>query len=303
MNAPEQKPTAFTPRQWTTIALILVPAIGSVVYSILAHQNLTQTAALFIGIPTLLAILLALSPKAGTATGGIIKGMTIFLLICAPILREGFLCILFAAPLFYLVGVFVGVVVDHFNRKRPQTLSCLTLLMLPMCFEGVVPQLTRSRHETVSVTRVVNASSDEVANAISHSPRIDTPLPPLLRIGFQRPLWFQGEGLSIGATRTIHFSGSEGHPPGDLIMRVAADQPGYARFATVSNDTKVAHWLNLTGSEVRWTPIDASHTTVTWQIHFDRLLDPAWYFAPAERLFVRNAAAYLIEANAIPAER
>jgi hypothetical protein len=57
-------------------------------------------------------------------------------------------------------------------------------------------------------------------------------------------------------------------------------------------------WWN--SSEIEWKQIDASHTAVTWRIHFERQLDPAWYFAPMERAAVREAANYLIEANATP---
>jgi hypothetical protein len=48
--------------------------------------------------------------------------------------------------------------------------------------------------------------------------------------------------------------------------------------------------------------VDATHTEVVWTIHFDRQLDPAWYFGLWERLAVKRAALYLIEANATPAE-
>jgi hypothetical protein len=39
---------------------------------------------------------------------------------------------------------------------------------------------------------------------------------------------------------------------------------------------------------------------VTWTIHFNRQLDPAWYFVPWERAAVHEAARYLILANATP---
>ena len=38
------------------------------------------------------------------------------------------------------------------------------------------------------------------------------------------------------------------------------------------------------------------------RIHFDRQLDPAWYFSPWERVVVSEAARWLIEANATPTE-
>jgi len=87
------------------------------------------------------------------------------------------------------------------------------------------------------------------------------------------------------------------------VMRVAEHRPGYVRFETISDGSKLTQWIRWDSSEVEWTPTDATHTLVTWHIHFERQLDPAWYFAPWERAAVRVAAGYLIDANATPAKQ
>lgn len=101
--------------------------------------------------------------------------------------------------------------------------------------------------------------------------------------------------------RTIHFSGAEGDPEGDQVVRVAEREPGFVRFETVSDSSKLTQWVRWEASDVQWRAVDATHTQVTWRIYFARQLDPAWYFTPWERLAVRQAAAYLIAANATPA--
>jgi len=83
-------------------------------------------------------------------------------------------------------------------------------------------------------------------------------------------------------------------------MRVAARRPGYVRFETISDSSKLTQWIAWDGSEVEWKAVDQQHTLVTWRVHFERQLDPAWYFAPLERAAVHEAAKYLIEANATP---
>jgi len=253
-----------------------------------------------VGIPVLVAILLALTPKAKTATGGIMKGITLALLIVAPLLGEGYLCILMASPLFYLAGIVVGVVMDEKRKNKNVKLSCLALILLPMSLEGVVPGLSFNRAQTVEVSRVVDAPADSVERQLAQSPEIARALPRALRIGFPRPLNAWGQGLGIGAMRTIHFAGAEGDPPGDLTMRVAAREPEYVRFETVSDSSKLTQWIAWDSSEVQWKPVDDRHTMVTWRVHFERQLDPAWYFAPLERSAVHEAAKYLIEANATP---
>src|SRR5690349_23642979 len=98
----ENEPRArwrITRNQWTLAAVILALAVAGVLYRVLVLHKLEQTAALFIGLPAVLAIILALTPQAKSATGMIMKVMTIALLMSGPILGEGFICIIMAAPL------------------------------------------------------------------------------------------------------------------------------------------------------------------------------------------------------------
>jgi hypothetical protein len=230
------------------------------------------------------------------------KGLTLALLLSGPLLGEGFICILMASPIFYLIGLLVGAIVDWKRQKRKTTLSCLLLFLLPMSFEGSSPRLSFNRAETVQVSQVVTASERNVQVALSRSPRTGMPLPIYLRMGFPSPTEARGDGLEVGSTRTIHFAGGEGHP-GDLLLKVSESHPGYVRFDAVSDSSKVAHWLDWKSSEVNWTALDARHTRVDWTLHFERRLDPAWYFRPWERYAAHLAAEFLIQANAIPASQ
>jgi len=99
---------------WIVIAI----ALAGGAYRIVSYEHLEQTSLLFIGIPAILAIVVALTPRAKSLTGGIMKAITIALLLSGPILGEGFICILMAAPLFYLVGAIVGAVIKRSKRGR-----------------------------------------------------------------------------------------------------------------------------------------------------------------------------------------
>lgn len=300
MNEFDGPAVQTSPAKWPIIAIMSASAVGALLYRLLTHQHLEQTAALFIGLPTVLAIALALQPEARTVTGAILRGITFMLLILAPLLGEGFVCILFAAPLFYLVGIVVGVIADRMRERRRTSLSCVAIVMLPMCLEGVVPPLTFSRTQVVTVRRVVDGSAKDVERRLALPPNLAAPLPAYLRIGFPRPLSATGSGLAPGAMRVIRFSGAEGKPPGDLRMRIAENRPGYVRFEALDDSSKLAHWLAWDASEVEWAAVDAEHTAITWRIRFARQLDPAWYFIPLERAAVHEAASYLIDANATP---
>jgi hypothetical protein len=299
MSDTEQK-ASLSSSQWMLIFLILAVSAGSVMYHVIVRGRLEQTAALFVGIPSLLAILLAMTPKAKTIKGGVMKGLTLALLLSGPLLGEGFICILMASPIFFIVGILVAAIVDWNREKRQTTLSCLVLILLPLSIEGTSPKLSFNREETVQASEVVPASEQQVRAALSHSPRTAMSLPIYLRMGFPRPIEARGQGLELGACRTIHFAGGEGRP-GDLRLKVTESRPGYVRFDAVSDSSKIAHWLDWKSSEVDWTALDAQHTRVNWTLHFERRLDPAWYFRRWERYATHLAAAYLIRANATPA--
>src|SRR6267142_2019746 len=280
------------------IAALALMAAG-IVYRVLVWRHLEQTSLLFMGIPAFLAVALASGRKTKTVTGGIMRATAIGLLLSGPLLGEGFICIVMAAPIFFLVAAAVGLLVDWCNRKnRSAILPCLVLLGLgPMTLEGTHPRLSLNREETVTVTRSIAASPEEVAAALAQSPRLDQPIPFFGRLGFPRPTESHGEGLQPGALRTTHFAGGEGHP-GDLVMEVAESRPGHALFRVVSDHSKIAHWMDWKSSEVDWRSADPWHTQVTWTIRFHRSLDPAWYFRPWERFAVSLSADYLIQTNA-----
>ena len=301
MEQPQKSPLSSS--QFSLIVLILALAAGSVMYRLIVWKRLEQTSLLFIGIPAVLATFLAVAPGAKTTLGGIMRGITLFLLLSGVLLGEGFICIVMAAPLFYAVGVVVGMLLGPGRKGLDSTTRiCVILLLLPMSLEGLSPALSFNRNETVQASQLVDASAEQVGQALGAVPRTDVRLPLYLRMGFPRPVEAAGSGLEVGSTRTIHFAGGEGHP-GDLVLRVDQSRPGYLHYSAVSDGSEVAHWLAWQTSEIIWIPVDAQHTRVTWTLRFERKLDPAWYFGPWERYAARLAAQSLIQVNATPPAR
>ncbi|WP_058187588.1 hypothetical protein [Terracidiphilus gabretensis] len=284
--------------------LVTALILAAFIYRVLRNIGMMHTSLIFLGIPLILGALLAMAPRPKSATGGILRGIALALLIVAPLVGEGYLCILFASPLFFGVGLLVGGIIDISRKhKRTVTLSCV-IVLLPFTLEGTTPQLSFNRTQFATATRIVNAPAAQIVAALAQSPQIAAPLPRFLRIGFPRPLSATGSGLAIGSVRVIHFTGAEGDPPGDLTMRVVQSdlQPasGHIHFETINDSSKLTQWLRWRSSDVSWQAIDSTHTAITWRIGFDRQLDPYWYFAPWEQLAVHQAAGYLITANTMP---
>lgn len=292
--------------RWTFPFLVFAIAAACMMYRILVLKRLEQTALLFVGIPALLAVIIACTPKAKTLIGGTMKATTLFLLLSAPLLGEGFICILMAAPIFYAVALAIAGILTMIRASdknpKPNIVPCLALIgILPMILEGSRPALSFNRDEAVTACRVVRGTPEEVEGALSQSPRTNLSIPLFFK-SFPRPVEAHGTGLKPGDLRSIHFAGGEGHP-GDVVLRVAESEPGHVRFEAVSDKSKIAHWLAWEYADVRWQPVDATHTQVEWTFGYRRLLDPAWYFRPWERYAVRVSADYLIRANATPEGR
>ena len=138
---------------WRWIGACVVMAVASVGYRLLVLGHWEQTSLMFVGLPLLLAIGMSFTPPARTITGGIMRGITFFLLALGLLLIEGFICILMAAPLFYAVGLIVGIFADRRKVRREMgKLQCTVLVVIGlMALEGVVPALSFPRENTVVV--------------------------------------------------------------------------------------------------------------------------------------------------------
>jgi hypothetical protein len=90
------------------------------------------------------------------------------------------------------------------------------------------------------------------------------------------------------------------HGTGILVLAVAATGPGRVTFTVTSDASPMAHWWGLHTAEVRWAAARPDRTAVTWTLKYVRLLAPAAYFGPIERVAAREAAGYLIDAVATP---
>lgn len=283
---------------WVIFCLIL--GFASLLFRLILWTKVEQTALLFIGLPTVIAILIGLTPDPRSMTGRILKTTTLALLVVGILAIEGMICILMAAPLFYLVGIVVGLCIDstRITRERRFTrLNCCVFgALLLMGLEGATEWLSFDRNETVRVTRVVPLGNDAVRSALANGPEhFDLgALPTYLKVGFPAPQSIVGNGIDVGAEWRVHFAGGEGKP-GDLVMRVTDSEKTRVIFDLVSDQSHIAHWL--TWHDVTWdlAPIDTNQTQVTMTLRYSRDLDPAWYFGPSERYAVRIAGGYFMD--------
>lgn len=291
-------------------ALIGAVAIATIAFRLIVSQNLQQTAVLFVGIPSLLAIIVVFSTTPRTATGVACKAVTVGLLVSMLFLGEGMVCVVMSAPIFYALAIGIAALMDSArqrNYKPPTTMIGMILLVIvPMSLEGVTPLTTLNRRESVSETKIVRAVPEEIARALFEQPRFDRRLPLYLRGGFPNAIATRIESNAEGMRWVIRVRGGEmrlnGMEPrtGELILALEESHPGLVRWRALSDTSHMTHFLTWREITVRWSAVDAGYSTVTWTLDYDRGLDPAWYFGPWERYAARLAAGYLIDSVATP---
>ena len=280
----------------TVMAIVVTLVVVSIAYRVLVMKHLEHTSLVFIGLPALAAVTL-LHTRPRTAIGTVNKVIAILLCLSGILFGEGLICILMAAPIFFLVGTAIGLVINKLTGRNWR--GMVSLVVVPLSLEGVVPSLAFDREERVTVSRIVDATPDQVRLALASTPRFDRELPRFFRLGFPTPMHVTGEGLRVGDDRRVWFAPGQ-HHTGALVMRVTRTDSASALFTMASDSSYITHWLSWEEADVRWTPVGAGHTRVTWTLRYRRRLDPAWYFAPLERYGAGLAAGYLIETLATP---
>ena len=310
MDEPTQLPTdrsnARTRAQWTLVGVIVALSVGAAAYRLLKWQRLDETAALFVGLPAILAIALALTPRAKSATGMVMEGLTIALLLSGPLLVEGFVCVLMAAPLFYAVGAGVGWAMKQRRAKArappPRTAEAARFarrsspLLFALSLEGVHPALELPRDVSVTAVKRVAAAPAAVEARLAAppvSPRrcrcsCGSASPPERRRG-RRP-------------------GGRRHPHPPLRPRRRAQEArlrrrrARARLRPLPRPRRRHQdrpWLTWRDAEVRWARARRCHRRRGVSLH-SAPPSPGWYFGPLESYGASAAADYLIDSLATP---
>lgn len=282
--------------------LLLVLALGLTFafYGTLRMTQLQDTAALYIGLPMLLAASVALiETKNALTTIYKVLGIAIFL---SPLLiGEGFICMLLASPIMYAVATIVGLLIDAIRnraQKKIQAAAGLTLVFM-LALEGTVPLATIDRMNEVTVEKTVAMNIDDVRQSLSGPMKYDQKPKSFYTWLFLPPDRVTGEGLNAGDRRVMTLTYNKwivtNKWTGDITFEVADSGKDFVTFRLVEDKSYMALYMDWQDATTRFERIDDNHTRVTQTIRYSRKLDPSWYFGPMERAAVRDAAETIID--------
>jgi hypothetical protein len=307
----DRAPSWLTPSQWILAFGILAYGSGAAALWILQFHARADTAAIYVGLPTMLAFLLATAPRSRDRTGAILKGMTIALALVGITLGPGIVCIVISAPLFFGIGAIVGTILDARSTPtdRNVRLGVVTVVLAISSLEGTHPSLMMDPRDQVMVSRVVPMSAEQFRNRLARTPELNQPLPFPINLGLPAPISAGGSGLEKGARRSVFLEdrnfyptliGKSGRQDGDLVFEVAHSSRTSVSFKLVSDDSHVAKWLTWKDSHVRWTELPATastpvRTAVTWTVTYERKLSPSWYFGPILHYAVGKATGLALD--------
>lgn len=226
----QTEPPKIKTAQWTLAFLILALAASGLYHQWVKWHRLDHTAALFIGIPTVFALIIALSPQSKNLTGIILRGIAIALLMSAVFMKEGIICIIMASPLFFGVGVLIAGMIKLIQKmgsdkdKTMYVTGFLSFLFF-LSLEGSTEELSFPRDYRISIEKVIHAPAERVRAQLARRPLFDKPLPLYFRLGFPLPVATGGEGLSVGDHRWVRLAGGQA-APGDMVLRIVESAPG-----------------------------------------------------------------------------
>jgi len=273
-------------------AIVIIIAIASFAYRLLEFTNYKQSALMFVGIPTLITLLvIKYSGTPKSAYGIAFKVITLFLLVSSIILGEGILCIIMAAPLFYGVAAFIIFVVQLISGGDQSKLN--SFIVLPVFL--IVSQIHQIHQEppleTVRFTTTLNENYS--LDALNDSPDFLENIPSFFKIGFPKPIAIEGTGLEVGDFRKIQFESST-KGIGTLHFQISERTETEIVFKLITDDTHISHWLSWQEITINLEAINNDKTEITWTSKYTCDLNPAWYFRPIERYAVRKSAEHLV---------
>ena len=223
-----------------------------------------------------------------------------------PLLQEGFICMIMAAPIFYIVGALAAWPFDHYRKKQESEqdadASKLNMLVLPallliMSMEGVTDYTTFNRSNIIERTETVNGTISEIKSRLSEKRVLPAPDSLFAKL-FPRTDVVNAQGLSMGDKHWIDVSYFKwiywNEKKGSTYFKVIENKPSYVRFIPGSDTSYFNSYLDWGDTEVFFEQISGNRTRVTWKINFIRKLDPAWYVQPLQRFAVGVLAETMI---------
>tara|TARA_R110002072_G_scaffold65527_5_gene161809 strand:+ start:327 stop:1265 length:939 start_codon:yes stop_codon:yes gene_type:complete len=299
-------PFALKPPRW--VYLIFLAGVGALTVRALLDSRFANSSLLYVATPFLVSFLLfQFTPKPNKTSATLrylshIRDATIVMLATSAFLFEGFLCVLFFMPIFYLI-ISINFLADVFTNRRGRhdrsklRASVLPIFIAVLAIEGVAPSTSFERQNEVTRTVIIDLSIDELKANMAMPIELPKKRHWFLSV-FPLPVDVQAGSLERGDVHKLKFIYKRWFftniQEGRFDLRIDAVEATEVRTSVVSNTSYLSKYLKIKNTRIVFDPLPDGRTQVSLTIQYDRLLDPAWYFGPLQRFAVEQSGDYFI---------
>lgn len=301
-------PFAMKPPKW--VYLVFLVGIGTLSVRALLDSSFANSALLYVATPFLISFLLFQFVPKPESTGSLrrylahLRDATIIMLATSAFLFEGFICVLFFMPIYYL-GVTIGFLFSAFSEKKHPSdknrlrASFIPLIVAVMALEGTAPSTSFERRNQVTRTVIMDADVATLQSNMALPVELPEERDWFLSI-FPLPVDVQAGSLEAGDVHLLRFIYKRWFftniKEGEFHLRIDSVSDTEVVTSVVENTSYLAAYLNLRGTRVTFKEMPDGRTEVSLTIEYDRMLDPAWYFGPMQRYAVERSGDYFIDA-------
>ena len=288
-------------------AILLVYLLGvgivALLMNLLMVEGLYHSSLLYVLIPYLISVAITFfrgATEAKSRLGRYISHLAtaITVLFSTSILiGEGFICILFFAPIYLIVVSFSYAMMALTSNNKKYSLA-LPAIILALSMEGVTPGLSLPRHTFAEVTVTTSLTPQEIKQNLAREFTLERDRYWLLSI-FPMPYRIEAGSLNKGDVHRVYtryhrwFVTNTHEGQAELLIEEVKEN--YVKTRVLSDTTYFSTYLNGTGTEITLTPNDVGGTDVNLKLHYRRNLDPAWYFYPLQKFGVTKMGELILQ--------
>lgn len=300
-----------------TIFILMIIALASISIRLLMSYQFSHSALLYVGVPFFIALALIGSIKKPKTKLGLIGfygyislWSLVIMLATSVILFEGFVCVLMFMPIYFgillLISIF-HVIAESLGKrgKNKHYVQIFPALILLSALEGVVPNFEFERDYSITREVIIQASSEEIRTQLVKPMQLNIERNWLLEL-FPMPVNIDAESLSKGDVHNIDYVYHRwfviNTHAGSMQLQLNEVEDQYIRTSFLEDTSYIKNYLKLEGTEVHFHPVNNQSTKVSLTIHYERFLDPAWYFGPLQSYAVGEVAELLLNELFTPKE-
>lgn len=296
--------TAYFGRKRVLMMTYLI-GIGIVagVMKLLAFKNLYHSSLLYVLVPYCISVVIVLfrsyrEPQSPLKryVSHVLTALSV-LLSTSILIGEGFICIIFFAPI-YLFVVTLTYLARFAGRNNRTYAVAFPILIVALSMEGTSPGLSMPRHTYVDVTRVTSLSINDIKANLAEPFDLRKDRHWLISI-FPMPYRIDAGSLEVGDVHTVYtryhrwFVANTHEGQAELLIEQVSDNKVVTKV--LSDTTYFSTYLKGKGTEISFKQNVQGETEITLRLHYRRNLDPAWYFHPLQKIGVSKMAELIID--------